>query len=123
MSDVSVASREARRLVPEPAPPFFAHDADDGLFVPVDDAMSPLEAAQEYAWGHGLDPGDPVWVAWGSCPNPEYVAELGDDYDNMPLLLEGGPVEYKVLGFRSLGTFAADGREEFIVDVLAVEGR
>lgn len=103
-------------------PPFYAHDSDDGMFIPMPDAKTPEQAAQEYAWGYGVEEGDSVWVAWGERPNPDYDPEWPDrEWDNMPFLLDRGPVEYEVIGFPSLGTFAVDGREQFEVTVRKVQ--
>ncbi|TAL40460.1 MAG: hypothetical protein EPN91_13095 [Salinibacterium sp.] len=101
--------------------PFYAHDRDDGMFIRMEDARTPEEAAQEYAWGYGVEEGESVFVAWGDRPNPDYDREYGQRDDNMPFLLDYGPVEYEVIGFPSLGTFAADGRKEFEVTVRKVK--
>jgi hypothetical protein len=54
----------------------YANDSEDGTFYACD-ADEPQEAAEEYAWGYGIEEGDSVYVVRAT----ERLPEEGDDLD------------------------------------------
>lgn len=51
-------------------------------------AETPKDAAEEHACAYATEPGECVYVAWDSYPNPEYDPDYGTSEDNPEFFLK-----------------------------------